>query len=54
MDDPKRKQTNDSETIRNDSNDRRDHIKEDRHGPSDVTDWARPPRPDKEKEQERE
>jgi hypothetical protein len=47
--DDKRKGTNDSDHVRKDSDDRR-IIKED-HG-TKVTDWHRPPRPDKEKQKD--
>jgi hypothetical protein len=50
MDDKKRRQTNDSDNSRQDSND--DHIKKDRD--STVTDWNRPPRPDKNKDRDEE
>lgn len=53
MDDDKRKQTHDSEHVRQDSDDRRNKIREDRKGTTEVTDWNKPPRPDKDKEQDR-
>ena len=49
MDDKRRKQTNDSDNVRNDSNDRDDSRKS-RNDPNEVTDWNKPPRPNKEKD----
>jgi hypothetical protein len=50
MDEKKRRQPGDSDNSRQDSND--GYVKKDRGNSSDVTDWNRPPRPDKSKDRD--